>query len=194
VSLTGTVLDPEAIAISTAEGVQDVPAVAFDGTNFLVVWEDCRSDSTWDIYGARVSQAGTVLDPAGSAISTAANNQEHPAVSSSGFNFLVVWRDNRSGSYDIYGSRVNQAGTVLDPDGIAISTAAYFQWSAAVSFDGTNFLVVWDDRRNNDTSDIYGARVSQAGTVLDPAGIVISTAASVQCSPAVSFDGTNSLD
>jgi phosphoribosylformylglycinamidine (FGAM) synthase PurS component len=190
VSQAGTVLDPEGIAISIEEGVQDVPAVAFDGTNSLVVWEDNRSDSAWDIYGARVSQAGTVLDPAGRAISTAAND---PAVSSDGANFLVVWRDCRGGSRDIYGTRVSHAGTVLDPDGIAISTAAYFQWSAAVSFDGTNFLVVWDDRRNNDTSDIYGARVSQAGTVLDPDGIAISTAASVQCSPAVSFDGTNSL-
>ena len=43
-------------------GGQTVPAVAYDGTNFLVVWQDPREDGTqYDIYGARVSPAGTLL-------------------------------------------------------------------------------------------------------------------------------------
>lgn len=58
---------------------QYLPAVAFDGTNYLVVWMDYRSESP-DIYGARVSAGGTVLDTSGIAISTAANDQLWPAL------------------------------------------------------------------------------------------------------------------
>jgi hypothetical protein len=186
VSQAGSVLDPNGIPISTAAGYQENPAVSSDGTNWLVVWTDDRSG--FAICGARVSQAGTVLDSIGIPISTRGSA---PGVSFDGTNYFVVWTDQRSGSFDIYGTRVSQAGRVLDSSGIPISAAAGNQYYPAVSFDGTDYLVVWQDTRSNDTSDIYAARVSRTGAVLDPNGIPISTAARYQEYPAVSFDGSN---
>jgi hypothetical protein len=186
VSQSGTVLDTAGIPISTAANSQGGAAVSFDGTDFLVVWEDCRNNSdTSDIYGARVSQSGTVLDPAGIRITSAAHNQYAPAVAFDGTDFLVVWTDERSGfyQYDIYGARVSQAGTVLDTAGIPISTAASYQEYAAVSFDGTDFLVAWEDYRSGYDWNIYGARVSPAGTVLDPMGFLISVTAGLEEAP-----------
>jgi hypothetical protein len=192
VSASGSVIDDTlGIAICTATGDQDCPVIAFDGTGYLVVWDDYRSGS-WDIYGARVSVGGSVLDPGGVAISTAAGDQEYPAIGFDGTDYLVAWCDSRSGSYDIYGARVSAGGSVLDPGGIAISTAASDQWLPAIAFDGTNYLVVWGDYRGGN-SDIYGARVSVGGSVLDLGGIAISTAANGQYIPAIAFDGTNYL-
>ncbi|MEO0227999.1 MAG: hypothetical protein ABIL70_08145, partial [candidate division WOR-3 bacterium] len=155
---------------STAANYQVSPSVAFDGTNYLVVWSDERSGYyIYDIYGARVSPNGVVLDPNGIPISTAANSQLYPSVAFDGTNYLVVWQDYRNNpdTSDIYGARVSQNGTVLDPSGIPISTAANYQVCPSVAFGGTNYLVVWQDYRNNpDTSDIYGARVSPNGVVL----------------------------
>ena len=189
VDQAGNVLDPAGIAISTTSSWQYSPSVAFDGTNYLVVWDD------GDIYGARVNQSGNVLDPAGIAISTATNAQMCPSVAFDGTNCLVVWYDSRNGFTDIYGARVNQSGNVLDPTGIAISTAVNGQYEPSVAFDGTNCLVVWGDHRSGwwYDSDIYGARVDQSGNVLDPAGIAISTATNAQTCPSVTFDGTNYL-
>ena len=189
----GTVIDTSGFVIPQSARNQLTPAVAFDGANFLVVWEDHRSGSP-DIYGARVTSGGTVLDPDGIVISATAGWQLSPAIGFDGANFLVAWHDERSGNPDIYGARVTPEGLVLDPNGIAISQVASSQKSPALDFDGTNFLVAWQDSRaGTHNSDIYGARVTPGGVVLDPDGFVISSAAGDQFNPALGFDGTNSL-
>ncbi|MEO0069767.1 MAG: hypothetical protein ABIK18_03120, partial [candidate division WOR-3 bacterium] len=194
VSKEGTMLDPQSFAISTAAYDQSVPVVAFDGTNYLVVWQDCRSKKYYrDIYGARVRKDGLVLDPQGFTISTAADDQMDPVVAFDGTNYLVVWAHWHGENWDIYGARVSPDGTVLDPDCIPISTVIYPQRSPSIVFDGTNYLVVWEDYRSGSSYDIYGARVSPDGTVLDPEGIPILTARYPQYSPSVVFDGTNYL-
>jgi hypothetical protein len=65
---------------------------------------------------------------------------------------------------------VSQAGEVLDPDGIAISTAGSDQQYPAVSFDGTNSLVVWTDVRSG--THIFGAGVTPAGVVFDSGPVI----------------------
>ena len=190
----GAVLDPTGIAVSTATGEQSVPVITFDGVNSLVCWADTRSDPSGDIYAARVTPAGVVLDPSGIVVSAAANGQGSPYVAFDGTNSLVAWYDDRSSNYsDVYAARVTPAGAVLDPSGIAVSTAADYQYAEGVAFDGTNFCVVWNDNRGGSYSDIYMARVTPAGTVLDPSGIPVSTAPGDQYNSAVAFGDTNLL-
>ena len=154
---------------------QNQPASAFDGTNYFVAWMDYRSGVGYDIYGARVTPGGVVLDQFGIGISTAMGDQAGPAIAFDGTNYFVAWMDDRLGTqtgYEIYGARVSPAGVVLDPNGIFISAplSPYGAiLSPALAFDGTNYLVVWRDDRSQ-PSDIYGARVSPAGVVLDPNG------------------------
>ncbi len=193
---SGNVLDSNGIPISLATNSQSNPAIAFDGTNYLVVWDDSRIGTTYtDIYGARVSPSGILIDTNGIAISTATLNQSNPVVAFDGTNYMIVWQDNRYDlGWDIYGARVTPSGTVLEPNGIEISYESGYQWYPAISFDGANYLVVWGDRRSGTREDIYGARITPAGTVLDPGGFAISTyAQNGQYFPSVAFCGLNYL-
>jgi len=194
VSKLGEVRDRAGVVISSAPDNQSDPSVTFDGTNFVVAWTDERNISSRDVYGSRVTTAGSVLDPAGIPIATGAGEQFQPAISSDETSSLVVWTHlGATPASDIRAARVGPSGSVLDVGGFAISTAADAQSSPAVAFDGRNWLVIWVDRRSGNSDDIYGARVTPSATVLDPTGRAVSAAARNQTAPAVAFDGTNSL-
>jgi len=183
-SASGSVLDPAGLVIAAAASSQKVPAVCSDGTDYLVAWTDLRADSG-DIYVCRVTSDGSVLDPEGIPVSTAAGYQGEPAIAFDGTYYLVVWSDLRGGGADIYGARVTQDAGVLDPSGIALLTDSADQTAPAVCYDGSNVLLVWADTRSSPYGDIYGARIDSEGTLLDSAGFPISLAQDWQGSPAV---------
>lgn len=191
VNAMGTVLDAAGIAISTATSAQTAPSVASDGANTLVVWQDQRG-ATIDVYGARVNAMGAVQDPSGIVVSNAASSQLAPDVIWDGTNFVVAWRDVRSGIGDVYGARVSAAGVVQDAAGIAISTAASEQSDVSLASNGSSSLVTWTDARGS-TVDVYGARIDATGIVQDTAGIALATSANQQAFPSVAWDGANYL-
>ncbi|MEO0080107.1 MAG: hypothetical protein ABIK44_05470 [candidate division WOR-3 bacterium] len=186
------VLLDSGVAFLRPEGEQEYPAIAFDGTNWLVVWQDKRGDRE-AVWGARVNSAGVLLDSGNILIADDADARYRPSVAFNGTCYLVVWHDDRNASHDIYGARVTPAGVVLDPEGIPISTAGNAQRYPAVAAGGGDFLVVWQDKRNTASWDIYGSRVNSAGVVLDTAGIAISTAPRDQEYPQVASNGTDYL-
>jgi hypothetical protein len=195
VSKSATVLDPAQTLVSgIVANAETEPSVAFDGTNYFVVWQDN--------LGARTEIIGFLVKPNGTVVSglsiTGGLEAGHfrPRVVFGGTNYLVVWEDDRGASIsglDIFGARVTKAGLVLEPDGFPISQAPNDQVSPAVAASGGNFLVVWQDLRGGTDYDIYGARVTGAGVVLDPAGIPISTAIRDQAQPAVAAAGSTFL-
>ena len=216
ISTNGNVLDgPSGFLID--EGANYYPRVAFDGTNYLVVWENGSMGG--DINGARISTEGSVLN-------TFPIYDEHSgdimagwiryksAIAFDGSNYLVVWSEYRSSSdpfnpyriRDIYGVRVSPGGTVLDASAIPICAASGDQVSPEISFDGNNYMVIWVDGRNSTSStikfDIYGSRIATDGTILDPEGIEIKTGDHLyfphsqftySSRPYIDFDGTNYL-
>ncbi|NTX67824.1 hypothetical protein HUA74_45040, partial [Myxococcus sp. CA051A] len=132
---------------------------------------DARLESAGDIFGARVTSAGVVLDASAFAISTESQSQETPSVASNGTDYLIVWEDARlNDAGDIFGARVTSTGAVVDASGFAISTIYNGQTRPSVAFNGTDFYVAWQDARSS--LDIYGARVTTTGEVLDSSGVV----------------------
>jgi hypothetical protein len=175
----------------SAYATQSSPAVAFGGTNYLVVWEDERVNTDRDIFGARITVSGEVLDPISIPICVHTNLQTGVKVAGGDQNYLVVWTDYRNASYDVYGARVDFSGNVLDPGGFPIYTSSNWESYPDVAWDGTNFFVVWTDDRSVTTyDDIYGARVSPAGEVLDPDGIQISNTTAFEETPSISYNGS----
>ena len=140
------------------------PAIASNGRDYLVVWCGEQPNGTGqDLYGARVSGAGILLDTMSFLICRTAAGLSQPAVAFTGDRYLVVWTDQR-GRFDIYAARVLRDGTVLDPNGFPVAADAPDNRDPAVATDGSRFMVVWSRMAGNDY-DLYAAIVDTGGPV-----------------------------
>jgi hypothetical protein len=188
---SSAVQDPGGFAVSTNAATQNLPGVGSNGTDYLVVW---RQDvgGRGDIYGARVTLDGAVLDTEGIAIATNAAEHYTPRVAFNGTHYLTVWAEYQDAtSWDIRGARLTSDGAVVDSPSLVISNTVAEQFEPDVASDGSGFFVVWTDYRSRSNYDIYGARVADDGTVLDASGLALCTETVNQFSPKVTFDGTN---
>ena len=142
------------------------PRVAAVGNRWLAVWQfRARHDSSVTaINGAFVNPDGTSAGNISVGGSGAA-----PHLASAGGTALIAWQ---SGN-DIVARRVQADGTFLDPvAGFPVTNAANLQTSPAVAWDGAQYVLDWIDQRNETypiqpRGDIYGARVSATGIVVE---------------------------
>jgi hypothetical protein len=133
------------------------PVVAFDGTNYLVVWTTFGTSP--GIRGQFISKTGTL---AGSAFVIVPTGQASPSALAfgGGTYFLAYTREagvvNNEITHNTFGKIISTAG-VAGPQ-LALSSVNTGDGFNNVAFDGTNFLTVYTDG-----STIRGRFVSTAG-------------------------------
>jgi len=190
--LHGVLLNPDgtagpAFAIATDDTTHLDPAVAFDGTNFLVAWYQLATAgaTTGSIYAVRISTAGTILDATPLLIANPPTGATSPAVAFDGTNYLVVWLTggapgNGAPVAGVYGARVTTAGALLDgptdPGGFAINTSSTLQLDAPrVAFTGAEYLVAWQliGYAQQGSAGVQAARVALDGTLLSGANLSV---------------------
>jgi len=161
VSTSGTLVGSE-FTINASSPLNDNPlTVAFDGTNYLVVWTDevgGYQSGEWDVFGQLVNTSG---NPVGGVIniSTAPGQQFLPMIAFDGTNYLVTWVDMRNDAnhdwvcdpgestcWDIYGQYISISGALWGSE-FPINTDAGNQFGGVAAFGGGKYLVLvsWDD-------------------------------------------------
>ncbi len=180
----GVVLD--SIVISDDTLVQASPSIAFGNGIYLVCWADNRAGFS-DIYYARVLPDGSVLD-IGFPIHPDSALQLSANVAFDGNNFFVVWTAYENGGFNLCGARIAVNGTVLDSTPIAISIGDVSKFRPGISFDGSNYMVIWDDARLSAPEyDQWAARITPDGIVIDTNGIPIDTSTGNQLNSSITF-------
>ncbi|RME01826.1 MAG: PKD domain-containing protein [Deltaproteobacteria bacterium] len=144
--------------------------------------------------------------PGDSQISGAVRDQDGASMAAGDGTILVVWADERAitgnrieeeTSVDIYGVRIGPSGEVLDPIPLPIRVAPAAQSSPKVSWNGTNWLVVYVTQRLSGTGFYYEAgleavRVAPDGTPLDAQPIELHGMKAISAASwAVASDGVN---
>lgn len=146
---------------------------AFGQHVYLMVWEDRTEPAGTDLYAQRLDRNGTALG-APFPVCTAAGEQRLDSRKSlvfDGANFLVVWRDHRSGpaNGDVYGLRIAPDGTQVGNE-LLIAGQPANQGNLGAAFDGTRTLVVWMNQSTAglESYETWGAFVAKTGDVSAP--------------------------
>lgn len=196
---SGEEIDPQSFRISylSHSGPEYAawrPRVAFGDTNFLVVWQQTKTNAppADTIYGTRVTSRGEVLDRPAIRIGAIGYAEDAPDVSFDGTQFVVTWQSSANYSYNIAAARVSTSGVLLDSPPLKITTGYGYSNDPRISSRAGTSLIVWS--RQNTTADfarIYGARLDSNGHVLDVSPLPISTGANTHWTPAVAAGPTN---
>ena len=191
----GALLDATPLCIACGPRSEYAPAVASDGSNYLVVWKGlsellCGGHFCGYAAGIQAARVSSV-DGSRSFISLPSPSgvypgADQPQVTYGGGNYLVTWSGAPSGSYgsDIYTLRLRAS------DGLALDPAPRLLVSGRkpmAAFDGSRFLMVWTTLGGD---EIRASRLGQEGTVLDPGGFLVSAGNTVPHIH-VLFDGTD---
>jgi hypothetical protein len=194
--VVGTLFDRNAKVLATINlGTSGgYPSVSWDGGNYIVA----LAGADPFIHVHRISAAGADLDaPDGFTVTTTPTPAGNPAVASGTGGSLIAFSRYDAATYQhfLYGVLIDNNGQVMAPGEFPIAVDPVTHLLPQVSFDGTNYFVVWQQQfgagMDPTLTRIHGARVTPAGVVLDSPSIAISTTALGQFYPVVAFDGTN---
>ena len=180
-------LDGENFPIAVAPGGHFRPRLAANEDAFMVVW-GYAVDGNSRIQGQRVGSSGGPLGARfdisdGVAWAGQPDVVYRPAVN----RYLVVWSDARGADQDIYAQQVLSDGT-LEGDNIPVTNAPGVQAWPSIAAGGVDdaLLVVWEDWRTEDQSDIYGQRFKPGDTFLG-IDIPIAVGPGLEKTPAIAI-------
>lgn len=183
VSPNGTLVGGK-IAIPAANGGEGAK-VAFDGTNYLLVWT-VANNPTPAINGQFISKAGALVGSAFTVVNPGGLPSPSALVFGAGTYFIAYTR-NVTGPPDFHYS---QFGRVVSPAGVvgpqlALSSTLTSEGFNNVAFDGANFFTVYTDG-----ASIKGRFVSTSGVVSTEKTIATG---SFDAIATVGYNGSNYL-
>jgi hypothetical protein len=142
------------------------PALAALGNNVYVVWVDAVTGNT-EIFYARSTDSGASFSAPVNLSNSPAFSPDRPAISASGNNVYVVWKQAGLANHDILYARSTDGGASFSAP-VNISAGAFSQ-VPAITASGNNVYVVWVDnisgnwdvlyRRSTDGGASFGAPV-----------------------------------
>lgn len=194
VAPNGAVLDPIPIVVYASDCYEPRTfTVASDGSNWVVGWKGIVDNNPLmiSITAARITPDGVVLDPGGRHLYTRQQGFFWGIdLAFAGDEYLLSWRESLPGPP--YAVRGRLIAPDLQPLGAAFTIVSTSdQPNTQVATDGNDFFVVWG--QDAVLADVRGSRISHAGQVLDPGGILIVDPLRSGLEADVTWDGTNWL-
>ena len=196
-SSEGAIAPGLGVPIITYSSHRSSPSLNTGGLGAAVlVWNDDRNTDE-DLYAQRISvnngNINTEWGDGGKLIIGATGEQTSPRVAQyNGDNTIITWEDGRNGNTDAYYQILDGNGNeTLTPNGVSVCIGDWQIIKPRVKAENAVAYIVWEDRRNGWTSDIYAQKVNSDGsTAWVENGLEITTADGSQTEPRLTTDGS----
>jgi hypothetical protein len=144
----GTSWPAAGLPVSTGTGEQRNACAIPDGSGGLLVFYEDSRGGTFNIYGQRITEAGTAAWGASRLIAGGSGVQRNPVATPDGEGGAIVgWEDYRSGNADVFVARVTAAGTIMGAVGYGSGPGDQTEPTIAGDGAGGSFLA-WQDTRH----------------------------------------------
>jgi hypothetical protein len=178
--------DPAAAQVQIpVAGGADPPTVAFDGTNYLMAWNE--GDST--IHGQYLDTASTPISSP-FPISATSTVENFGSMVFGGGVYFLMWADSTNA---IYSATLSPDGTYSGDILIGNGGSEDLAGASTAAFDGTNFLATWGGASGK--LNLQGRLISPSGAPVS-APFVIYTNSAYPAGPtlhSVVYDGSKYL-
>lgn len=180
--------------VSKSHADQENGDLASDGTTVLATWDEDMGTSR-QVFAARHVLTTATVDGAGVQVSSSGTNR-FPSAASNGKTWLIAWiRTDSSGTFAVARRFAN--GVVIDSEDIVLGPTAGYQHPVRVASNGSEWVVEWTAIRpgggcgHGQSSRPILTRVSTGGVVLDPDGVDVTAALSLDTTDFdIAWDGT----
>jgi hypothetical protein len=159
--------DSHDLVLCNASNDQNYPSVAWSkGAGlYKVVWEDYRSGTHNEIWGASLTPSGAITKDISALVSGASSSYSYsPALCDTGNGLGLAWYDYRDSNYEIYFARLTASGAKLGAD-VRLTSDGADSFNPRVVWTGAEYGVFWEDNRSGNI-DLWFQRVSAAGAVI----------------------------
>ena len=183
---TGAVLDASPTMLGAYYARQ--PRVVALDDRWLVTWQ---RNWAWNTTDGEVRAAFVEADGTSAGDFYVGINIYAPDVAYSGSDVLFAYRLNSTSNAnnDVAARRMLPDGTFVGPS-IVVSAEPGRQVSPVVTWNGTDYVMFWSDKRHGNRNEVYGARIDAAGNLVDPDGFSFAGPTRPEIHPAVAtIDG-----
>ena len=173
---------PEGNMFVIASAPAGGPNIAFDGTNYLVVWFSGTYPAL-ELYGHLVSTQGALV---GSPISIAVGAGCHrwADITFDGTKYLVIWQtgENNAGQ-KIYGQFIGTDGVHIGDTFMICDNTYEERWWPAIAVADSNFLTVWGQGYGSACNSWGNVDVSVTGLTEDAGYTIHDTGLNLSVHP-----------
>ncbi|HET6278963.1 MAG TPA: putative metal-binding motif-containing protein [Candidatus Polarisedimenticolia bacterium] len=147
------------LRVTSSAAFSSAPSLAWSGTEYGVAWQDTR-DGAMEIYFAGIDAAGSSTLGSNVRVTNDPAFSSAPSLVWTGSEFGLAWQDNRSGSNEIFYTRITQAGAKTGSD-IRLtqnpnpSLSNRNAINPSLVWTGQEFGLLWQDKRSLDWESYF---------------------------------------